>query len=688
MYIRSIKLRDWKAYVDATFEFPRPTKKKNVVLIGARNGYGKTSLLEALVIGLYGRDGLSIIARAVLNSGEQEKLAQSYDEFLQRALHARALEQGRSSASVTIVLEDGDDTITIQRTWHFSGGGRHRRDEEEVRIFQGPDQDPVRVPKFEDQDDFVRNYVAYQFLPVHLAQFFLFDGEQVQRLAKRDMSTQVKVGIEGILGVRTLRELQEDLREYARARRNSTTKIGDDTLDRLRAEVREIEARLKATELELADLEPKLAPLRSTRDRLVREIGSLHGGNSANLQELYDTKEKLGRERDRLRERLASLLRSDLALALCGSTLRSELRTRIAAEGERARWEAAKSQGAGGLDKVLTALSAEHPPLEPPLSQSQVDVLRARLIAAWETLWYPPPDNCAANYRHSYLGTSERGATIARLAKVDQLALGGLEELLTQVNDTDRDVRKVNGRIAQLSGNEDAVKHLAEEMDRVNKEEKELDARVRDLRRAVDGDRGQLGPKLQQLAKLTEGHQKAQPQLARAAAADKIADLVDGVVADSYPLHIDKVATEMTAAYQSLAHKRLVKQIEIAPDCQVRLVGDGGRDLRSMDASAGEDQIFALALIAAIARVSERDVPVVMDTPLARLDTEHRLNVLRYYAERAGEQVILLSQPDEVHGKYLDAIRDRVCKAYILDHEEIGNGVGVNRVKPGFFEEV
>lgn len=70
MFLRSIQLRDWKAYADAAFEFPVPTKNKNVVLIGAKNGYGKTSLLEALILGLYGRDGMNALARASAGSAD------------------------------------------------------------------------------------------------------------------------------------------------------------------------------------------------------------------------------------------------------------------------------------------------------------------------------------------------------------------------------------------------------------------------------------------------------------------------------------------------------------------------------------------------------------------------------------------------------------------------------------------
>jgi DNA sulfur modification protein DndD len=209
MYIESIRLQDWKAYVDETFRFPRPTKKKNVVLVGAMNGYGKTSLLEALILGLFGREGLGVLGRAVAREGESDKI--SYDNFLERALHARALEGGRRSTSVAIAVKGDDESITIERKWHFSPSGKHQREDEEVRIWTGPQNDIVKIPKAEDRDEFLRTFLPQRFVPVDLAQFFLFDGEQVQRLAQREMSDQVRLGIEAMLGVPVLRELSRDL---------------------------------------------------------------------------------------------------------------------------------------------------------------------------------------------------------------------------------------------------------------------------------------------------------------------------------------------------------------------------------------------------------------------------------------------------------------------------------------------
>lgn len=64
MHITQITLRDWKAYTTASFQFPAPEQNKNIVLIGAPNGYGKTSLFEAIILGLFGRQGLMLIARS------------------------------------------------------------------------------------------------------------------------------------------------------------------------------------------------------------------------------------------------------------------------------------------------------------------------------------------------------------------------------------------------------------------------------------------------------------------------------------------------------------------------------------------------------------------------------------------------------------------------------------------------
>src|SRR5437660_3248003 len=290
MYIEKIHLRDWKSYVDETYSFPKPTRNKNVVLVGAQNGYGKTSLLEAIMLCLYGRDGLSHIPRATLIEGDQQKLDLSYDEFLRRAFHGCALGSGRNSASVTVTLNDDGQRTSVTRQWYFAGSGKHRHSEEEVRIYQ--DDEPFRAGRFDDKQDAVRNFIAKTFVPVFLAPFFLFDGEQVQRLANKEMAAQVRTGIEGLLGVATLRELQADLREYALNRKSGLATDGDNTTEVLESELRSLVSDQRKSQKELQELEPRLPGLKQAKEAKVRQLNSIAGGNSATIKELYDERSK------------------------------------------------------------------------------------------------------------------------------------------------------------------------------------------------------------------------------------------------------------------------------------------------------------------------------------------------------------------------------------------------------------
>ena len=98
MHLRHLVLQDWKAYVNGRFEFPAPTPRRNVVLIGAKNGYGKTSLFEAIVLGLFGRDGLPLIARAI-----EWCRRRAVTDVIQRVSFRRASQkcaQGRSHIDV------------------------------------------------------------------------------------------------------------------------------------------------------------------------------------------------------------------------------------------------------------------------------------------------------------------------------------------------------------------------------------------------------------------------------------------------------------------------------------------------------------------------------------------------------------------------------------------------------------
>jgi len=685
MYIRSIRLLDWKAYTDVKFDFPAPRAGKNVILIGAKNGYGKTSLLEAILLGLFGRDGLPLVGRASMGNAEDNRLDYSYNTFLEKAFHAHAREHGRSSMTVELsFITDTDEPISVQRIWYFTGSGKHRAAEEEVRIWRGPDDEIVTVPPLEERDEFYRGYIAQHFLPHHLAQFFLFDGEQVQRLARQDMSSQVQIGIEGILGVPVLRELAGDLRKYASDRRRSAGAVADEKINRLRAEIVDLENEEETCQSELRGIEPKIGPLRDQRDQFVRTISALRGGDYASLKQLFEDKERYQRNLDRHIDELRRLLSVNAALAVAGKPLRDRTTRRLKAEAIRERWEAGKKQGEDSFEKFINCFHEAHPVLNPELTSEQKSALNERLHNAWQNIWYPPPNDCAEGYRHSHLDDATRVQAIAKLEEVDKLAINSIMDIIRDIGEKERELKKIDARIASQRGIDDDMRKFGEDQDRVVGELKDLEHRQRELLRRLEGLRGQLNPKRQELGKMEESLNTAERPLRRSGKADRVADLIDSIIAEAFPSHIDNVADAMTKAYCTMAHKNVVERIQVDPDCKVRLLSNSGRDLREMDPAAGESQIFALSLIAAIGEVSQRKFPIVMDTPLARLDSDHRRNVLKFFTDMDC-QIVLLSQPDEVHGEYFDLIQHKLQSVVHLEYEVISDGVGRSILKDGYF---
>ena len=684
MYISSIHLRDWKAYTDATFNFPAPSNGKNVVLIGGKNGFGKTSLLEAIVLCLFGRFGMPLIGRASV--GESEKLEFSYNDFLERAFHGQALSQGRSNSSVTISFEGvSEEKIKIQRKWYFTGSGRHRADQEEVLIYEGLDEDLIMIPRLEDRDDFIRSYVSQKFLVPSLAQFFLFDGEQVRKLAQKDMAAQVRQGIEGILGVPVIKELCADLREYAKLKRSGIGNIGDEKVDNLRKEISELEDQEENIAEALDEVMPNIEILTKRSEHLFTEMAMLQGGTYATLKEQFETKEGYKRKCDQLKDEFFDLLTKHIALSLVGSDLRAETRNRLRAEGLREQWEIGKKQGDKNLAKFISTLENSSSGINPPLSEAQKEALKQQIVNSWHSIWFPPPDNCASEYRHGYLTESLRTLITERLDSLDELAINQVNYMLEDIKDLEIKIKQIDAQIAQQSGTEHELEKIRVELKKTENEKEVLRNKQKELENHLAGIRAQLNPKRQEFGRLQEKLHSVGPNLKKSSFADKVASLLSTIIEEAIPSHIEDLSKEMTKAYKAMAHKNIVKKIEILQDCSVKLIGESGRDIRDMDPSAGESQIFALSLIAAITHVSKRHFPIIIDTPLARLDSDHRKNVLEYFTQM-DSQVIILSQPEEVYGEYLDIIRSRVNSEMTIEFQVLANDIGRARVKTGYFE--
>jgi DNA sulfur modification protein DndD len=639
MRLNAIGLRNWKTYRRYRLDIPHDPSRP-VVLIEGSNGSGKTSLLEALLLCMYGRLAMPLLARA----NSPDRVDRSYERFMERALNSSA-RHGRAQIAIEVAFQSDAEEFAVERIWHFVDGALRKADEE-VRVYQGPDRVVMASPDPAEDERFARDFIHGNLLQSNLAGFFVLDGEHLERMASVSMGGQVRTALEAAVGIDRLRLAATDLRTYARERRRS---MPDEAA--AVAEVRhaladlatQIEERAAAVDRLLATI----VPLRERREDVVGRIGRLHGDSYRTFKTHFEERESVIRKRDALRDDLRRLLSGELAQALAGESLRTAALDRIDAEHKAAQ---AKGDEARNLDRATefvdrvarrTAVSAE---------------VASALNEAWREMWgNEAPET--AGMRLSHLGETDRISVAEHLRRLSSVSASDIRDLARAVSSADERIDGLDRAMGEQKGTDDESKTLADELNRIQEELARAEARhaieaaaLQELehRRAVDEDR---------LSTLSLGVSDSEIAFARSDRAEAIADLIDALSKAAAPQNLDVLSMEITDAYRAMAHKTIVQQVVVDEGGQVSLLDGEGRDLRELDGSAGENHIFTLSLMSALARMAS-DFPIIMDSPFARLDAEHRRRVIGHFTAM-NRQLILLVHPAELQADELELVARR-----------------------------
>jgi DNA sulfur modification protein DndD len=206
---------------------------------------------------------------------------------------------------------------------------------------------------------------------------------------------------------------------------------------------------------------------------------------------------------------------------------------------------------------------------------------------------------------------------------------------------------------------------LAEQ--RVGATEATLQAQQEELKRL----RGQLVTLDRDRRKLLEEQAQSSAASERLALAGKTANALAAYERRLLEHKIGQLRGEFVKCFNQLARKaEFVSDVHIDPDTfAVTLIDRDGNEVQKTSLSAGEKQIYAIAMLWALARTSGRPLPMIIDTPLARLDSEHRSNLIARYFPAASHQVVLLSTDTEVDVRLLHALGPNVSHTYRLDYD-------------------
>ena len=191
MKINKLVLQNFGIYAGRQeIDFTSTTESKPIVLLGGYNGRGKTTILEAILLCLYGKRSYALSETKIV-----------YNKYLSKYINRN---DATLEASIEVVLSTEIDSteveLSVQRRWSEVG----KNIKEEHRVYLNGKYDEILTDDWDNQMDFL--------MPIGMSRFFLFDGEKVSKLVDDFSEEKLKQAIKTLLGIDVIEQLDEDLK--------------------------------------------------------------------------------------------------------------------------------------------------------------------------------------------------------------------------------------------------------------------------------------------------------------------------------------------------------------------------------------------------------------------------------------------------------------------------------------------
>ncbi|MFI5678416.1 DNA sulfur modification protein DndD [Streptomyces cellulosae] len=654
MLLRNITLHDFGAYRGEQSLDLTTTPGRPIVLIGGMNGCGKTTLLDALQLVLYGPR-----ARC---SGRGNR---PYETYLRECINRQAdpATGAEIELEFAITVEGEERVYKVCRKWATSGKTLH----EYVNVLVDGNFNKAISENWADHVE--------DLLPLEIGSLFFFDGEKIESLADPDRASAViESAVHSLLGVNTVQQLRTDL--LALQRRQKLTGEEQETV----AHIRALEARHDTIQEEVDATNARVAELRSRLDAAKVVLDNAEYAFQQDGGELYERRRELENRRKDVAKALAAteaalvdLAAGPLPLLLVGDQLNA------------AHKQASAEQQADESAQILGVLADRDGDildrLNGLLSTDDLQVFRAHLERDRQ--------------ERELAGSTERILELtpdgyAQLAGIDQVLAHELRrgrELRAQAAEQAATVEALDRQLAGVPDEKQIATRIAERekaLRRVHQLEADLDS-------ALTAHSTSKGRREALTAELQRAHEARVKTLVKAeevarviAYCDRQRAVLDKFGAALLNRHINRLEVAVLDSFSKLMRKRgLVSDLRIDTDrYRLTLINTDGEPLDPGRLSAGERQLLAVSLVWGLARVAGNWLPSVIDTPLGRLDSRHREHLVDRYFPHASHQVLLLSTDEEIDERLLGRLKSSLAHTYTLVHDDT---TFTTSVQPGYW---
>lgn len=631
MKFKSITIENLFSY-HGKISFAFNNDKQPITLIIGENGFGKTSFINSIKLALHGisKDLLQIGAQSLTKS---EFVLGSKDKNFSGMLNRNAKAAGQNTAKVIIEIDEGD-VFKVERTFHFDGKGY-------TETLSLLDEDGTVFAQDSEAQDIINSKLS----PT-MAKFFFFDGEKVQTIADFSHEEFTKM-LEDVLELDIYDQMIKDSESIIR-------KITKNELETdLQQEVEEKYKKLQELEVEIENSKEKLkyeqkTVLKELNTSFTRVENKLSKLKSKFTSSISVTREKY-KEQSEEKKRLTELLKQATLVQL-PLLLNKKLAVRVSKDID---------DNYRGKIQIDTEL----------LAQKKANLLAllgeesAMVSTAFDKVFTAASENQSVSFADPY-----------RIEKqYDSLPHIDLPNLLKSLSQNRQNLIEVQQELHGLEAQQenefkDADADRALEKDllkNIGHQEaicEALEAKIIEL----TNEHKSLNSEYSKLTIVEHKHDLTQKKIDTLHSVIKVAGQMKSKIKKDKRLSLEKTINEKFTKLRKEGYE--ADSIRLDEDFNINIYDKENRAMDILSSSSGQKQIIATALIWGISEYIPEEIPMIIDTPLGRLDEKNQTRILNEFYPDASNQVIILPTPSELRHEGFKQLKEHIEQVYVLSN--------------------
>lgn len=626
------------------------SNEKPIILLGGRNGAGKTTLFESIMLCLYGQSFL-----------EKKISRKEYEKFLSNKIH-RYLGSKASDDLTSITVDfnfyhEGKETkYSVTRKWDNEDG--RINEEFSVKVNEKPLDD---VEQSEWQS-FIEGLI-----PRGVSKLFFFDGEKIQKIAEEGSEdVEIKTSFDTLLGLDLVEQLQSDMVIYLSRQRGGKNEEVSTKLDQL---MKEKEEQLDANKIlaeKIASINVEIQTTTKSIQMIESKISKLGGGYATKREESrirkIELERQLGIVENNIQELCSGLLPFCVIpqeLKALGEQLRSDeevLKQRFEKEILEKNFNNVKSDFAS--EKLWSSLGVN-------------DAIKKKLVSKLEDILNENiGEDKSSQIGVINLSTAETTNILLLMDKIENDIPKQLEKETLEYNEIINELRKIQ-TILKNTPNDDEIGPLVSELNSLNETIGSLKKEIEYAEQKIVNNSSLLKVINSRIKGLVEEKHKDERTSAQVEAANKVQKVLDEYAKKLKEKKLQLLEQYLLESLDVLMHKTgFIDKVSINSDTfAITLYRKDGTEIDKEFLSKGEKQMLATSVLWALAKTSGKPLPFIIDTPLARLDLEHRENLIERFFPFAAHQVAIFSTNSEVDEKYYPKLKPYISRSYLIAYD-------------------